>query len=156
MLPYWRALSSEYDSGVLPWGLRQRSRRSLLQCGRHGFDPWVGKIPWRRKWQPTPVFWPGKSHRQRAWQATVHGVAKSQIRLSDFTHSRMTCVKKIIDSASAVNLLLSTSWILLLLSAYGQDVSMESGGSVISKCREQFWVDLWWEVAWMGGVHSFL
>ena len=33
-----------------------------LQCGRPGFKPWVGKIPWRRKWQPTPVFLPGKSH----------------------------------------------------------------------------------------------
>ena len=32
---------------------------------RHRFDPWVGKIPWRRAWQPTPVFLPGKSHRQR-------------------------------------------------------------------------------------------
>ena len=32
---------------------------------RHGFDPRVGKILWRRKWQPTPVFLPGKSHRQR-------------------------------------------------------------------------------------------
>ena len=31
-----------------------------------GFDPWVGKIPWRRKWQPSPVFLPGKSHRQRS------------------------------------------------------------------------------------------
>ena len=30
------------------------------------FDPWVGKIPWRRKWQPTPVFLPGESHRQRS------------------------------------------------------------------------------------------
>ena len=30
-----------------------------------GFDPWVGKIPWRRKWQPTPVTLPGKSHGQR-------------------------------------------------------------------------------------------
>ena len=29
------------------------------------FDTWVGKIPWRKKWQPTPVFLPGKSHRQR-------------------------------------------------------------------------------------------
>ena len=29
---------------------------------RHGFDPWVGKIPWRWKWQPTPVFLPGKLH----------------------------------------------------------------------------------------------
>ena len=30
------------------------------------FDPWVGKIPWRRKWQPTPVLLPGKSHGQRS------------------------------------------------------------------------------------------
>ena len=30
------------------------------------FDPWVEKIPWRRKWQPTPVFLPGKSHGQRS------------------------------------------------------------------------------------------
>ena len=29
-------------------------------------DPWVRKIPWRRKWQPTPVFLPGKSHGQRS------------------------------------------------------------------------------------------
>ena len=33
---------------------------------RHGFDPWVGKIPWRRKWQPTPVFLAGKFHGQRS------------------------------------------------------------------------------------------
>ena len=37
-----------------------------MQEGRRlGFDPWVGKSPWRRKWQPTPVFLPGKSHGQR-------------------------------------------------------------------------------------------
>ena len=30
------------------------------------FDPWVGKIPWRRKWQPTPILLPGKSHGQRS------------------------------------------------------------------------------------------
>ena len=33
---------------------------------RCGFDPWVGKIPWKRAWQPTPVFLPGKSHGQRS------------------------------------------------------------------------------------------
>ena len=44
---------------------------------RRRFDPWVGKIPWRRKWHPTSVFLPGKSHGQRgAWRATVHGVAR--------------------------------------------------------------------------------
>ena len=33
---------------------------------KHRFDPWVPKIPWRRKWQPTPVFLPGESHRRRS------------------------------------------------------------------------------------------
>ena len=37
-----------------------------LQCRRPGFDPWVGKIPWRRKWQPTPGLLPGKSHGLRS------------------------------------------------------------------------------------------
>ena len=36
-----------------------------MQCGRPGFDPWVGKILWRRVWLPTPVFLPRKSHGQR-------------------------------------------------------------------------------------------
>jgi len=39
------------------------------QCRRHKgcrFDSWVGKIPWKRAWQPTPVFLPGKSHGQRS------------------------------------------------------------------------------------------
>ena len=35
-------------------------------CRRHEFDPWVWKIPWRRKWQPIPVFLPGESHGQRS------------------------------------------------------------------------------------------
>ena len=40
--------------------------KNLLQCRGPGFDPWVGKIPWRRKWEPTPIFLPGKTHRQRS------------------------------------------------------------------------------------------
>ena len=39
--------------------------RIHLPSRRHGFDPWLEKTPWRRKWQPTPVFLPGKSHGQR-------------------------------------------------------------------------------------------
>ena len=42
----------------LPWWLRWLS--ICLQYRRPGFDPWVWKIPWRRKWQPTPVLLPGK------------------------------------------------------------------------------------------------
>ena len=33
---------------------------------KHEFDLWVRKIPWRRAWQPTPVFLPGESHGQRS------------------------------------------------------------------------------------------
>ena len=42
--------------------------------------------PWRRKWQPTPVFLPGNAMDRGAWQATVHGVAKSQTQL-EHTHT---------------------------------------------------------------------
>ena len=48
----------------LPWWLRWW--RICLQCGRPGFNPRVKKIPWRRKWQPTPVFLPGKSQGKRS------------------------------------------------------------------------------------------
>ena len=40
--------------------------RICLQCRRPRFGPWVGKIPWRREWQPTPVFFLGKFHAQRS------------------------------------------------------------------------------------------
>ena len=51
-------------SPIFPWWLRGQS--VCQQCRRPGFDPWVGKIPWRRKWQPTPVLLPKKSHGQRS------------------------------------------------------------------------------------------
>ena len=41
-------------------------KESACQCRRPRFDPWVRKIPWSRKWQPTPVFLPGKFHGQRS------------------------------------------------------------------------------------------
>ena len=44
---------------------------------RCGFKPWVGKIPWRRKWQPTPVFLPGESMDRGAWRVIVHRDAES-------------------------------------------------------------------------------
>ena len=44
----------------LPWWLS--GKEPACQCWRCGFNFWVGKISWRRQWQPTPVFLPGKSH----------------------------------------------------------------------------------------------
>ena len=40
------------------------------------FDLWVGKVPWSRKWQPTPLFLLGNPMDRGAWWATIHGVAK--------------------------------------------------------------------------------
>ena len=60
-------------------------KESACQCRRCAFDPWVGKIPWRRKWQPTSVFLPGKSHGHRSLAATVHEITKSWTRLRNWT-----------------------------------------------------------------------
>ena len=57
-------------------------KRICLPSGRW-FDPWVRKIPWRRKWQPTPISHLGDPMDGADWQATVHVVAKSQTQLSD-------------------------------------------------------------------------
>ena len=70
-----------------PWGWFLGSssvgKEPTCQCRRGRFDPWVGKIPWRGKWQPTPVFLPGKI----PWVEVpgglqVDGVAKSRIWLT--------------------------------------------------------------------------
>ena len=77
-----------YTCGVLPCGASHKE--SVCQCRRlerRRFDPWVGKIPWRKSWQPTSVFLPGGSTLamdREAWQAIVHGVTKSHTRLQQF------------------------------------------------------------------------
>ena len=61
-----------------------------LQSRRHRrcrFNPGVRKIPWRRRWQSTPVFLPGKFLRQRSLAGYIHGVATSWTQLSTYTHS---------------------------------------------------------------------
>ena len=51
---------------LVPLHFGSDGKSVCLQCRRPGFDPWVGTIRWRRKWQPTPVFLPGKFHGQRS------------------------------------------------------------------------------------------
>ena len=48
----------------VPWWLSDKDL--ACQCRKHEFNPWVRKITWLRKWQPTPVFLPGESHGQRS------------------------------------------------------------------------------------------
>ena len=60
------------------------AKEPACQCRRHkrcGFYPWFGKIPWRRAWQPTPVFLPREPMDRGAWWAPVHRVEKSQTQL---------------------------------------------------------------------------
>ena len=75
-------------------------KQTACQCRRHkrcGFDSWVGKIPWRRKWQPTPIFLPGKFHGQRSLGGLQFmGFQKSQTQLSTmafFITSIVFCCK---------------------------------------------------------------
>ena len=67
----------------LPWWLRWLS--VCLQCGRTWFSPWDGRISWRRKWQPTPIFLPGKNHEWRSLIGYSPWGPKSYTRLSNFT-----------------------------------------------------------------------
>ena len=55
------------SSPSLPSGSNDKEPTCQCRRGkRHEFDPWVGKIPWRRKWPPAPVFWPWESYGQRS------------------------------------------------------------------------------------------
>ena len=58
---------TRYSSVVFPGSAS--GKELSYQCRRHkshGFNPWARKISWRKAWQPTPVFLPGKSHGQRS------------------------------------------------------------------------------------------
>ena len=66
--------------GILPRWLS--GKESACQCRRRGFDPWVGKIPWKSKWQSTPIVLPGESHGQRSLLGYSLQGCKSQTQLS--------------------------------------------------------------------------
>ena len=86
--PSWSSLEPtknqliSINSGVTKKGLLWIIRYSYhcLQCGRPGFDPWVRKILWRRKWQPTPVLLPGKSHGQRNLVGYIQSMGSQRVR----------------------------------------------------------------------------
>ena len=62
---------------VFPGGsVIKNQSASARDLKRHGFDPWVRKIPWRRAWQPTSVFLPGESHGQRSLAGYIDGVTE--------------------------------------------------------------------------------
>ena len=87
-IPGW----SQY---MVTWSLLFSGKDFTCQCRkckRHRFNPWAGNIPWRRKWQPIPVFLPGKFHGQRSlvgcspWAHRVAHRACVRARVCTHTH----------------------------------------------------------------------
>ena len=73
------SLSSSAETKDFPGGSDGES--ICLQCGGPGFDPWVGKITWMRKWQPTPVFLPGMEEPGRLQSMGLQRVAHEETKV---------------------------------------------------------------------------
>ena len=90
------SISSDLKVGLLVGASGKEPTCECRRHKKHRFNPWVGKMPWRRKWQPTPVFLPGESHAQRSlggyspWDhkesdTAEHSIAKvDQLKSSGF------------------------------------------------------------------------
>ena len=73
---------ASFASFYLPkWQTGKEFSWQRRRCGRLGLNHWVGKIPWKRKWQPTPVFLPRKFYRYRSLMGYSQGFAKSWVWL---------------------------------------------------------------------------
>ena len=77
------------------WCSGKESTCQLRRYKRCSFDPWVGKIPWRRKWQPTPVFLVGKSHGQRSLAGYSPWGCKESDLTSQLKNNKMILLKLI-------------------------------------------------------------
>ena len=74
-------------------------KEPACQCKRGRFHPWVRKIPGRKKWQPTPVFLPGKSHEQRSLEGySPQGRRESDIAEQLSKHSLVTGFRRVLES----------------------------------------------------------
>ena len=81
------------------WKLVVKNLPASAGDKRPGFDPCIRQIPWRRKWQPTPFFLPGKFHGQRA---RAHRVAKSQTGLKWLSASPGSCHMHLLQRESSL------------------------------------------------------
>ena len=78
------------SKGLPLWLNGKESACQCWSCRRRGFSPWLGKIPWSRKWQHTPVFLSGKFHRQRSlvdFQACTHTHTHTHTYKHTHTHT---------------------------------------------------------------------
>ena len=108
---------------IFRWYSGKESTRQCRKCKRHRFEPW------RRKWQPTPVFLPGIYHGQSSLGATVHVVIKRQTRLSRAQH--------LSGGACAHAQLLSHDWLFVIPWTVARQAPLSMGFS-----RLEFWSQL--------------
>ena len=96
----------------LPWWLRWQ--RIHLQCGRPRFDPWLGKIPWRKVCQPIPIFLPGES----PWTEELLGYSPWCCKEPDVTERlrRAQRIKELVLTSCQQNMLPSFKTFPYLLS----------------------------------------
>ena len=100
----YRALWLSWASLVAQWLSGSCQRR------RPRFDPWVRKIPWRRKLQPTTVFLPGKSHGQKGlvgYTPWDHRESATTEQLTEHTHSCIVCMESVVCSLTCIIFFLS-------------------------------------------------
>ena len=106
-------------------------KESACQCKRHRFNLWVGKIPWRRNWQPTPVSLPGKPRGQRSLVGfSLVGIRKSRTLLSHWT-------------TATVVWCLFVFWARFLWVSKSQ--LLGSGKPLQWCCLRSLWRSLWWK-----------
>ena len=163
--PAWGYFILRYEWLGLPRGLS--SQESSCQCRRHrrhGFDPWVGKIPWRRAWQPTPVFLPGESHGQESlagyspWdRKKLDTTEHAYIHTHTHTHTH-TVITRCSQGSWQFNVNEEVSWdyslnryvcnIFLLMNYYARFWNyVKSKKKIVSGLRELIVVGqwtLWW------------
>ena len=93
-------------------------KETSCQCRRHKrprFDPWVGKIPWRRAWQLTPGFLPENPMDRGAWRDMVHRVANGWAhlkRLGTHAHTQALCIRVLTFDSQPLRLILFLFWCL--------------------------------------------
>ena len=101
----------------------------------HKFDPWVGKIPWRRKWQPTLLFLPGKSHGHRSlpnyspWCCKESDTTEQLTHTHTHTHTHTRRMPR--DDGGIHTTVLEQAWVW-------PDVDLTSPGRATMKCRTLF------------------
>ena len=97
---FLKNLSLVIFSGLSRWHSGEEPICQCRRCKRHGFDPWVRKISWNRKWQPTPVFLPGRFRGQRCltgyspWGGKESDMTEhvgTHVRARTHTHTLSTC-----------------------------------------------------------------